>query len=45
MSFHISQRKYPPGKAVEELFFMLHLERQQSNGNKLMMSLRVPSGL
>lgn len=35
MSFHIGRQKYLPSKTVEEPFFTLHLEKQQSDGNKL----------
>lgn len=39
MSFLIGRQKYPPSKTVEELFFMLCLEKQQSDSNKLAMNL------
>lgn len=39
VSFLIGQQKYPPSKTVEEHFFMLCLDKQQSDSNQLAMSL------
>lgn len=35
----------PLSENVDEAFFILHLEKQQSDGNKLIISLCVSSGL